>query len=158
MGKAKAGNEAVEFERRKPRKRQKLDEKGREILDSTPMQPPLGYKKQESLHEQIKRMVVSEQLRLAAEQSGKETFEEADDFDVEDDYDPSSPFEEIFEGVGIPAGDPLENTLRKVMDEYTTKDPAAPAGPQQPAEPAAEATPPPQVAPERRGFFEKPST
>lgn len=32
------------------------------------------------------------------EDAGEETFEEADDFDVDDDIDPSAPYEEMFEG------------------------------------------------------------
>jgi len=76
----------------------RLDPKGREIVDPVPVAPPIGYIKQESLHEQIARMVRSERLRQEAEAAGFETFEEADDFDVGDDYDPSSTFEEQFYG------------------------------------------------------------
>lgn len=67
------------------------------IPDSTPMEPPLGYIKQPSIAERIRDMVRSEHLRLAAESAGTETFEEADDFDVGDDYDPHSPYENEFE-------------------------------------------------------------
>ena len=76
----------------------RIDGKGREILDPNPMAPPIGYIKQESLHEQIARMVRSERLRQEADAAGFETFDEADDFDIGDDYDPSSSFEEQFYG------------------------------------------------------------
>lgn len=79
----------------------KLDEFGREVLDSTPMQPPIGYHRTPSLAEQIRSMVRSEKLALEAEAAGAETFEEADDFDVGDDFDPTSPYEQEFDPVPI---------------------------------------------------------
>lgn len=85
--------------------------------DPTPMQPPLGYKRQPSMVEHIRNMVRSEHLRLAAEQSGAETFEEADDFDIDDDLpEPSSAyeFEENFEPpvrqAPAPANEPAPST------------------------------------------------
>lgn len=74
-----------------------LDELGREINDPTPMEPPLGYVRQPSLAEQIRDMVRGEKLRMEAEAAGMETFEESDDFDVGDDYDPHSPYENDFD-------------------------------------------------------------
>lgn len=73
-----------------------LDHLGREKPDDTPVAPPIGYKKQPSMVENIRAMVQRE-LSLAAQNAGAESFEEADDFDVGDDYDPSSPYEEVFE-------------------------------------------------------------
>lgn len=63
---------------------------GAEIPDPTPMAPPVGYKKQPSMFD-----IVREQVRLSklAEEAGAESFEEANDFDVGDDYDPESPHE-----------------------------------------------------------------
>lgn len=66
---------------------------GFEIPDPTPMAPPIGYKRQPSLAEQIREMVRSEKLAQEAAAAGAETFEEADDFDVEDDEFPASPYE-----------------------------------------------------------------
>jgi hypothetical protein len=74
-----------------------LDHNGHEIPDPTPMAPPVGYKRQPTLVEQIRNMIRSEKLAAEAQSAGFETFEEADDFDVEDDYDPHSPFENDFE-------------------------------------------------------------
>lgn len=74
-----------------------LDDQGREILDPTPMAPPIGYTRQVPLHLQIREMVRSEALRQAAEAEGMETFEEADDFEVDDDFDPRTPFENEFD-------------------------------------------------------------
>lgn len=174
--KYKKGVEAEKFERRTPRKKTKLTKRGKEIVDSTPIQPPLGYKKQESLHEQIRRMVVSEQLRLAAEQAGMETFEEADDFDVGDDLDPTSPFEEVFEGVGLARGqDPLETRLEAVLSRHgiippppSTNPPVegqavgAPAAtsppPQQQPEAPPQAAPPTPQRPAGRSIFTRPGS
>lgn len=74
-----------------------LDKFGREMPSPLPVAPPIGYKKSPSLAEQIRQMVLSERLKQEALSAGAETFEEADDFDVEDDYDPSSPYEVDFD-------------------------------------------------------------
>lgn len=74
-----------------------LNTDGQEILDPTPIAPPLGYTRQPSLAEQIRAMVVSEKLRLEAMEAGAETFEESDDFDVGDDFDPQSEWENDFD-------------------------------------------------------------
>lgn len=68
------------------------DEFGQEILDPQPMQPPLGYKKGLSLSEQIRQQVRLAQLDLE-DSDITETDEEADDFEVGDDYEPLSKHE-----------------------------------------------------------------
>lgn len=93
------------------RRNDRLDSKGREYMDSTPMAPPVGYKREPTIAERIRDMVRGEHLRNAALAAGAETFEEADDFDIPDDdtYDPSTPYEEVFEpelaaaGPSVPA-------------------------------------------------------
>lgn len=70
---------------------------GSESLDPTPMAPPVGYRRQPSLAEQIREMVRSEKLAQELAATGAETFEEADDFDVEDEFDPSTPWENDFD-------------------------------------------------------------
>lgn len=69
------------------------DEKGREVLDPVPMQPPLGYRKQPSLADQIRQQVLSEKIRAWEEELGEETEEEADDFEIGDDFVPLSEYE-----------------------------------------------------------------
>lgn len=76
---------------------QELLADGSEKLDRTPIAPPIGYQRQVPLHLQIREMVRSEALRQAAEAAGAETFEEADDFEVDDDYDPTTPYENDFD-------------------------------------------------------------
>lgn len=74
-----------------------LTPEGRETPDPTPMQPPLGYFKQPTMVDHIRNLIRSERLREAAEAGGAESFEEADDFNVGDDYDPHSGYETEFE-------------------------------------------------------------
>lgn len=63
---------------------------GREILDPTPIAVPIGFKQPPTLAEQVRRLVGHYRT---IEDAGFETPEEADDFAVGDDYDPSSPWE-----------------------------------------------------------------
>lgn len=74
-----------------------LDDYGREVLDPTPMAPPIGYRPQATMVDIIHAQIRSAQLAKEAQEAGFETFEEADDFDVDDDFDPSSPYEEMFD-------------------------------------------------------------
>lgn len=81
-----------------------LTKDGRERPDPTPMAPPIGWKPSEPLHKRIREMIISERLAQEAAAAGDETFEEADDFDVGDDYDPTAPYEEQFDPVGYEPG------------------------------------------------------
>lgn len=74
-----------------------LNERGHEILDPTPVAIPVGFKKPLSLEERMIRFIRSERVRAHLDQSGHETFEEADDFNVGEDFDPVSPYEEHFD-------------------------------------------------------------
>lgn len=80
----------------------KYNEKGEEIPDTTRPELPLGFKRPESLAQQVARLVRSELVARAARESGHETFDEADDFAVGDDYDPRSPYEEVFDPTDAP--------------------------------------------------------
>lgn len=54
---------------------------------------------QDNLGERVRALILSERMAMEAAQAGYESFEDADDFDVDDDqYDPQTPYEEIFEG------------------------------------------------------------
>lgn len=72
---------------------QKHDENGGEIGDPTPMQPPLGYKRTLSLSEQIAQQVRIANLKILEDMALEETEEEADDFEVGEDFEPLSPHE-----------------------------------------------------------------
>jgi len=67
------------------------DDAGREKLDDRPMQPPLGYKRAPTLAEQIRQQVI--RAKLEELEMLQETDEEADDFEVGDDFEPLSPHE-----------------------------------------------------------------
>lgn len=114
-----------------PRER-RLDEQGREIVSPLPMEPPVGYQKRESMAEMVRRMVTSEHLRLAAEAAGAETFEESEDFDIGDDYEPHSPWENEF--------DPPISELTKAGREILAAREAE-AAKQPPASPLSSAQP-----------------
>lgn len=91
---------------RKPKERQlsgrpqlsALSEKGQEIPDPLPHTAALGRRRARSIRDNVVEILRSEKWRQAMEENGEETFEEADDFDVDDDFDPSTPYEEMFEG------------------------------------------------------------
>lgn len=77
----------------------KLDKNGHEVPDPKPLSIPMGYKRPETLQEQVQRLIRSSMSEYAALQDA-ETFEEADDFDIEDDeLDPSTPYEMEFDPV-----------------------------------------------------------
>lgn len=58
------------------------DENGHEVLNPTPMQPPLGYRPTPSLAETIRQQV--RQLKHLAD-TEPESEEEADDFEIDED-------------------------------------------------------------------------
>lgn len=108
---------------------------GQEVPDPTIIDPPLGYVPQPDLMELMRRMIRTE-LSQAIDQTEFETFEEADDFDIDDDpVDYQSPYEEFFDPApGAPKGPPGEVHPAR-------QDPNAPPPPEPennaPPEPAA---------------------
>lgn len=77
---------------------QYLSTRGGEKPSAVPMEPPIGFVRQDPLHVRIRQMVNRELLARAAAREGFETPDEADDFDVGDDFerDPVSPHEYDF--------------------------------------------------------------
>lgn len=75
------------------------DQDGREIPDPEPMQPPLGWQPSDPIAVRIREMIIGHKLAEEARQAGAETFEEADDFDVGDDFEAEkySPYEANFD-------------------------------------------------------------
>lgn len=74
------------------------NERGEEILDDTPVALPVGFKRPQSLQERMRYLLRAEFLKRDLEAHGVETFEEADDFSV-DEQDPleGTPYEDQFE-------------------------------------------------------------
>lgn len=71
-------------------KANRFSEDNKEILNPTPVQPPIGYKPTLSLAEQIRQQV---RAYKHVEDTEPETEEEADDFDIIDDPQPESRWE-----------------------------------------------------------------
>lgn len=77
-----------------------FDEMGREILDPTPVEMPVGMKRPESLQQMIQRLVRA-QISQQAQQQGFESFEDANDFDIDEEDDlPLTVYEEMGEEPG----------------------------------------------------------
>ena len=53
--------------------------------DPVPIAPPIGYKRHPTIAETVRDLIRSEKLKNAMQEAGEETFEEADDFDVDDE-------------------------------------------------------------------------
>lgn len=105
-----------------------FDKEGREHPDPTPVAMPIGFEKPESLEEKIRRLTRNE-AAIMAQARGQETFEEADDFDVEDDEGlPGSPWENEFDPEMIGAGRRREFQEEKPTSEAAGKgeDPKSP--------------------------------
>lgn len=154
------GPDNVSPTRRVKEQHTKYDDNGSEIMDPTPISPPIGYKKSPTIAEQMRLMIRGERLREEAEAAGYETFEEADDFDVGDDFDPRSPYEEVFEPLPVPTeedrferlGSIIGNTIMTQLGgapdaatgasgEGPSGQPAAPGTPQAPPAPSSPSTP-----------------
>lgn len=113
---------------------------GQEVPDPTIVDPPLGYVPQPDLMELMRRMIRSS-LVDAIDQNEVETFEEADDFDIDDDpVDYSSPYEEYFDPApGAPKGPPGE--VHPARQDPNGEPPVAPAGTPPPTQENAPVTP-----------------
>lgn len=103
-------------------RREKDVAKRREHLDPTPIAPPIGWQKPRHIIDDIREMVRGELSRRAAD-GGYDSFEEAEDFDVDDEYDPTTPWEQYFEPT--PIGVLRE---RQAQEQAASNSPAEPAG------------------------------
>jgi len=91
MAKKKAGLPKDTDVFRTTTKHNRHTEDGLEVLNPIPMQPPLGYKAAPSLSDTIRQQVIA--AKRLAELEMVESEEEADDFEVDDDPIPHSPWE-----------------------------------------------------------------
>lgn len=111
---------------------------GSPILDPIPIAPPIGYKKAPSMVEIVRDMVRSEKLKQEAEAAGHESFEESEDFDVDDEpVQMRSRWENQFDP-------PLDEILKAGKEALAAKKSAPQAAPggegaQPPREPPAPA-------------------
>lgn len=125
-------------------KARRYDDKGLFYPDPTPIAPPVGYVRSPTIAEQIRTMVRSEALKHHADTQGMDTFEEADDFIIGDDYDPRSPWEEQFDGE---FDVPITNQAPLARDPEDRNPPTPPPPQNQPAETGGGAAGLPKQAP-----------
>lgn len=93
----------------------KHTEEGTEMMDPTPMQPPLGYKKTPTLSEQIAQQVRRMKMEILADDAIGETEDEADDFDTGDeDFVPPSKHEYPD---GMPTIRELKQRAKEINDQ-----------------------------------------
>lgn len=114
-----------------------LTQDGGELLDSTPMQPPVGFRREPSMFDVMREQM--RQYHADLEREGFETPEEADDFDVDDEVDPSSPYEHNFD----PAISDVPNPEVPSVASSEAKDPPADGPATPPAPPAPAGSPAP---------------
>ena len=67
---------------------------GKEYPDPTPVEVPVDCRQPPSLREEMRRFI-REEFSRNAEQTGQETFEDSDDFDIEGEDDFVSPYEMV---------------------------------------------------------------
>lgn len=88
---------------------------GYEYPDPTPVEIPVELRKPETMDEKMRR-IVREQISFRAAENGQETYEEANDFDVDDGFEDDalfSPYElkdmlpEYNENMVTPDGSPV---------------------------------------------------
>lgn len=73
------------------------NKQGGETPDPTPLSVTVGLKKPPTIQEMIKKYMAA--ASLDASMKGLDSFEEADDFDCDDDFDPTSPYEHDFDQI-----------------------------------------------------------
>lgn len=69
------------------------DERGREVGDPKPVATPAGFRRPPTLQEQIRSLVRHENYQKLVDSGEIESFEDADDFDVDDDVPMLTPYE-----------------------------------------------------------------
>lgn len=113
-------------------------------LDPVPLAPPVGYKKHPSMVEIVRDMVRSQRLAEEAAAAGHETFEESEDFDIDDEYRLESPWENEFDP---PLVELLDAGRQVVAEREASPNPPSEVPLTKPADPPPPAPPsdgPPQ--------------
>lgn len=86
-----------------------LDKHGREIPSGVPVEVPIRFRTPQSTREVVADLVRRE-LSQRAQDEGFETWEEADDFDIEDDpVDPRTEYERVFDFPATDLDKPLHD-------------------------------------------------
>lgn len=82
----------------------KLTPDGSELPDSRPVEVPIGFERPESIQDLIRRLVRDPAIREDLTSSDAESFDEADDFEIDDGM-PVSPHEDNFDPMHLLARD-----------------------------------------------------
>lgn len=108
----------------------KLTKTGKEILNRTPIAIPLGFSRPKSITEQIAEFVTNQKTQEQLDAAGFETFEDAEDFEIGDDYEslPESKYEADFDN--IKSGLALEREKARKSAQQNSSKPAAGEAPQ----------------------------
>jgi len=103
----------------------KLTKTGKEILNRTPISIPLGFSRPKSITEQIAEFVTNQKIQEQLDAAGFETFEDAEDFEIGDDYEslPESKYEADFDN--IKSGLALEREKARKSAQQNSSKPAA---------------------------------
>lgn len=112
----------------------------REVMDPNPIATPLKFKREPSYYEQIRESIRRE-LSDAADARELDTFEEANDFAIGDDFIPYSRHEETF------GPDGLSDFERGHFTEPQGGDPKGQEGEDPPAKPSKDKKPSPDPDP-----------
>lgn len=111
-----------------------LDKNGSEVHDPRPDVIDMEAERPPSLQEMVKRLVQTERDLV---DTGIETLEDANDFDIpEDPYDPDIPMESGFEVPEEPIIDPVPDSSEPAVSDDPIPEPAADNN--EPPTPAAE--------------------
>lgn len=96
--------------------REKLKARARykEVVDERPMAMPVQFRAPPTLQEQVQALMRSEQLKAWANHNGFDTLEEAEDFDIGDGDDWSSPYELEYDEV---VGREVTKQEKRMLDE-----------------------------------------
>lgn len=124
--------------------------RGEELLDPTPLALPVDFVPPEPLNVLVARLL-QHPTQSDLHAAGYETMEEADDFDIDDDFDPSTPYEEHFDhgenmGHVVSRGDEIKSGMVEPLDVEAIKQrarqeaslnkkPKAPMSPKAPKKP-----------------------
>lgn len=103
--------------------RDKLDDDGREKLDATPVEIPIGFERPPTLEEQVRRLMNVEYQRMSSlkDMEGLESPEDADDFDIEDDpIDQNTPYEDYFFATSAEDMMPIKDNPNFTSEENPT--------------------------------------
>lgn len=97
----------------------KLYKDGCEVPDPRPIAIPVGFKSPESIAQTVARLVKNIDIQRELRRQGRETFEEANDFDIPgEELDPKSKWEEDYEGA-FDDEIKLEKRLQEIEAEKT---------------------------------------